>query len=112
MPRSWIACLALLISTSVTLAEDWPQWRGADRANRSSETGLFESWGPEGPTLAWIADGMGKGYASVSVSGDRIYTSGNFDNDQSVVAVDASSGNVLWKQPITDGPPKHGYDGS
>ncbi len=38
-------------------AEDWLQWRGADRANRSSETGLFENWAADGPPLAWMAQG-------------------------------------------------------
>ncbi len=55
---------------------------------------------------------MGSGYASVSVSGNTIYTTGNFADSQSVVAVDATTGDVLWKQPITGGPPKHGYEGS
>jgi len=93
-------------------AEDWLQWRGADRANRSSEIGLFENWAADGPPLAWMASGMGSGYASVSVSGNTIYTTGNFADSQSVVAVDATTGDVLWKQPITGGPPKHGYEGS
>ncbi len=70
-------------------AEDWLQWRGADRANHSSETGLFETWDADGPPLAWIADGIGAGYASVSVSGNTVYTTGNFPDGQSVVALNA-----------------------
>ncbi len=93
-------------------AEEWLQWRGADRTNRSTETGLFRSWGNDGPPLDWMAEGLGSGYASVSVIGNRIYTTGNFSDSQSVVAIDAQTGKVLWKQRITDGPPKHGYDGS
>lgn len=93
-------------------AEDWLQWRGADRANHSPETGLFESWGDDGPPLAWMAEGVGTGYASAAISGDTVYTSGNFPDSQSVVAVNTRSGAVLWKQAITDGPPKHGYEGS
>lgn len=112
MSRILILAVIFCSLTAMAVAEDWTQWRGTDRANRSSETGLFDSWGADGPELAWMAEGMGKGYASVSVSGNRIFTSGNFQNDQSVVAIDAASGKVAWKQPITDGPPKHGYDGS
>lgn len=92
--------------------EDWLGWRGPDRANRSAEKDLFTSWDADGPKLNWIAEGVGTGYASVSVSGDRIYTSGNFPEGQSAVAIDASSGKVVWRQPITKGVPKHSYEGS
>ncbi len=94
------------------IGEDWLQWRGPDRANRSSETGLFDSWEVDGPKLLWIAEGLGDGYASVSVAGNRIYTTGNFSDSQSAVAIDADSGRVIWKQPITSGVPKHSYEGS
>jgi outer membrane protein assembly factor BamB len=95
------------------LADDWAQFRGADRANRSSETGLFEDWVASGaPPLAWMAEGLGSGYASVAVVNGMIYTSGNFEDSQSVVAIRAEDGSVIWKQAITSGPPKHDYDGS
>ena len=109
-----IAALAVLLMMVPTtaLAEDWPQWRGIDRSGRSPETGLFETWGEDGPELAWIAEGMGSGYASVSVADGMIYTSGNGPESQFAVAVNADDGSVAWKQPVTEGPPKHGYDGS
>ena len=112
MRRLLVPALLACCLTASAVAEDWTQWRGSDRANRSSETGLFESWGPDGPELAWLAEGMGSGYASVSVRGDRIYTSGNFDDGQSIIAIDAQSGNVVWKQAVTSGPPDHKYEGS
>lgn len=93
-------------------AENWTQWRGVDRANRSTETGLFGSWGDNGPPLAWTAEGIGSGFASVSVIDNRIYTTGNFADNQSVVAIDAASGKVVWKSAISDSAPQHGYDGS
>ncbi len=106
-----VAVMLMAICTPLA-ADDWLQWRGTDRANQSAETGLFDAWGTDGPKLAWIAEGTGSGYASISVSGNRIYTSGNFADSQSVVAIDADNGEVIWTQPITDKPPKHGYDGS
>ena len=63
--------------------EDWLGWRGPDRTNRSNEAGLFAGWDEDGPELIWMADGVGVGYASVSVAGDRIYTTGNFPEGQS-----------------------------
>ncbi|TWT53678.1 outer membrane biogenesis protein BamB [Rubripirellula amarantea] len=108
-----VGIFALVSFLAATVqGDDWLQWRGPDRANRSTETGLFRSWGTEGPKLDWMAEGLGTGYASVSVSGDRIYTTGNFPGNQSAVAIDAKSGKVIWTTPITQGAPKHGYDGS
>lgn len=113
MRKSIVAAFAVLFFHGGMLqAEDWLQWRGADRANRSTETGLFRGWTSDGPSLKWIADGMGSGYASVSVVGDKIYTTGNFEDSQSAIAIDAKTGQVLWSSPITSAPPKHGYDGS
>ncbi|MEM6978884.1 MAG: PQQ-binding-like beta-propeller repeat protein [Planctomycetota bacterium] len=91
---------------------DWLQWRGIDRANRSPETDLFDNWESEGPPLEWTAEGLGNGYASVTVAEGVIFTSGNFDDGQAVVAISAADGSRLWKRSITGRPPKHGYPGS
>ncbi len=74
--------------------------------------GLFDNWGPQGPKLIWTADGLGSGYASVSVVGSRAFTTGNVGDTQSVIAVDTKTGKVVWTTPISDTAPKHGYDGS
>lgn len=107
----------VLLSSFVSALEpkrtqDWPQWRGPNRDNISSFTGISTNWESNPPTLDWKLDGMGQGYASVSVVGDRLYTTGNVDNSQSVIAVDLKSHQIAWKTPLTDSAPKHGYDGS
>jgi len=109
--QTTLAILATILCVAAH-AENWPQWRGADRANRSSETGLFNHWGDNGPPLAWTAEGLGSGYASVSVVGSRIFTTGDLDNNQAVIAIDSSNGKVVWTSPISDSVPKHGYEGS
>ena len=104
--------LSVSLFSSVSVAEEWLQWRGKDRANHSSETGLFSTWGESGPPHAWTAEGMGDGYASVTVADGTVYTTGNFDDGQAVVAVNAKDGSLLWKKTLTSKPPKHGYPGS
>ena len=104
--------VVFLLHTGILKAEDWLQWRGPERANLSSETGLYTQWGEDGPPLAWMAEGLGAGYASVTVQGDRIYTTGNFPDSQSALALDAKDGKIVWKTAITQGAPKHGYEGS
>lgn len=114
MFKSWALWFCAFLTPSLgAVADDWPQWRGPDRDGHSQETGLFETWDEaDGPPLEWQAEGLGSGYASVAVVDGRIYTTGNFDEGQAVVAVDAQQGRVLWRQPLTDEVPQHGYEGS
>ncbi len=111
LTRYAIWFLTLWLATPAWSA-DWPQWRGEGRDGVSSETGLFTEWKTEGPELAWMARDIGNGYASVSVVGDRIYTTGDTERGQAVFALDAKNGDRIWSKAITEVIPKHGYEGS
>ena len=89
-----------LIAAAVTHAADWPQWRGAARDGRSSDTGLLTSWPEGGPPLAWRASGFGGGFSSVAVAGERIYTMGDLQDAQYVIAAKRSDGKQLWKTKV------------
>ncbi|MFO0201933.1 MAG: polyvinylalcohol dehydrogenase, partial [Alphaproteobacteria bacterium] len=73
--RAVSACLLGLTATAV-LAGDWPQWRGPARDGKSAETGLIENWDTQPPKHLWTIEGMGEGYASVSIAGGALYTTG------------------------------------
>lgn len=105
IPRLLVLSLAwTLIRTVASVpalaAADWPQWRGPERNGRSPETGLLAAWPAGGPPLAWRASGMGAGYASLAVVGERIYTSGDHGDAQHLVAVRRADGSPLWKTRI------------
>lgn len=74
----------------------WTQYRGPNRENRSSETGLLNKWPDEGPPLAWSVGGLGEGYSSVSLSDDTIFTMGTEGSDEAVFALKLDGGDVLW----------------
>jgi len=93
-------------------AEDWPQFRGPNRNAISEERGIWKNMQGDGPKLLWVAEGLGEGYASVSVVGNMAFSTGNQDGSQKVVAVDTTSGKRLWATPLTTNVPKHGYEGS
>jgi outer membrane protein assembly factor BamB len=80
-------------------AADWPQWRGPHRDGISPETGLLESWPAGGPRLVWKTQGLGEGYSSFAVAGDRLYTQGQQGNQEFVLAFDTNTGKQLWKVP-------------
>lgn len=75
----------------------WPQFRGPDRENRSSDTGLMDEWPSGGPPLAYkVERGLGVGYSSVALAGDLILTMGSRGDDEYVIALNASSGDEAW----------------
>jgi outer membrane protein assembly factor BamB len=75
---------------------DWPQWRGPDRSNASTETGLLKAWPTNGPPLLWKATGLGTGIASVSVADGQVYTMGYRDGAEFVFALEAGTGAERW----------------
>jgi len=75
---------------------DWPQWHGPSRDNRSSETGLLQSWPDSGPQLLWKADGLGRGWSSPSIRYARIFVTGADDMREFLACLDLA-GNAEWK---------------
>src|SRR3569832_2133755 len=60
-------------NSRASASNDWPQWRGPNRDNVSTETGLLKQWPKGGPPLAWEAKDLGAGFSSVSVANGHIY---------------------------------------
>jgi outer membrane protein assembly factor BamB len=77
-------------------APDWPQWRGPRRDGISVETGLLQSWPEGGPSLLWEVSGIGRGYSSPIVVGDRVYITGDQGKDLAI-SVFTLAGQPQWK---------------
>ncbi len=91
------AVSGLLVAVVGASAQDWPQFHGPLRDNRSTETGLPRQWPEGGPPLIWRAAGLGEGYSTVAIAGEVIYTTGDLGNDLVITALDLS-GQPLWRQ--------------
>ena len=89
----------LLLLCIPGLAADWATWLGPNRNGQSSETGLLTSWPAGGPKAVWNVQGLGEGYSSMAVVGNRIYTQGQEGDQQFVLALDVT-GKQVWKTPI------------
>ena len=81
-------------------SHDWPQWRGPNHDNVSTETGLLTSWPESGPKLLWTATEAGIGYSGPAIVGDRLYTLGGDEKNDFVIALDATNGMKLWSTSI------------
>ena len=69
--------VTIMVNTRFAGADDWPQWRGPDREAVSTETCLLKAWPEEGPPLAWEMRGLGRGYSSLAIVGDTLFTMGD-----------------------------------
>ena len=78
----------------------WPQWRGPNRNNISTETGLLKKWPEGGPPLISRIEGVGEGIATVSIADNRIYTLGYFEKNEFVTALDQTTGERIWATRI------------
>jgi outer membrane protein assembly factor BamB len=107
-PRLTLLILLCLASFSLVSAApdsktspaDWPQWRGPGRDGISKDAGLLAQWPPAGPPLAWKAVGLGKGFSSLAVTGGKIFTLGDREGGQHVIALSGTDGKVLWTAKV------------
>lgn len=83
---------------------DWPSWRGPKRDAISTEKGLLTEWSEEGPKLLWSADGLGRGFSSVAISGGRIYTMGERKGGTFLICLDLN-GHEQWAARVGTGDP-------
>lgn len=90
-----IAAAAIVSGTA--WAADSPQFRGPERTGLFPETGLLQAWPTGGPELAWVADGLGKGYPSLDVVGGVIYTLGMLDDGQGYLFALDTNGKIQNK---------------
>ena len=78
-------------------AAEWTQWRGPERDGKSTETGLLAEWPDGGPKLLWKVDSVGEGFASYSIAGGKLFTQGQKDGRQYLIALDAKTGETSWE---------------
>lgn len=91
------ALIPLLLGNAMVLASDWPQWRGPNRNGISQETGLRKEWPAGGPPLVWKATGIGRGYSTPAVVGDRLYVDGSEGvENEFVEALAVKDGKKIW----------------
>lgn len=76
---------------------DWPYLRGPAYNGSAPNESLADRWPAGGPPVLWVRD-LGKGYSSFAAVGDRIYTQAQSLYAQSVLCLDADTGQTIWQQ--------------
>ena len=97
--RKWftlIIVIVLALSGIVSIsAQDWPQWRGANRDGKVNDFIAPESWPPE-LSLQW-RDSVGTGDATPVLVGDRLYVFTRQGDQEVILCLDADRGEEQWR---------------
>jgi outer membrane protein assembly factor BamB len=101
MKQRALALLLLIVSAAttsggLTAEPDWPQWQGPDRTGLSKETGLLKEWPAAGPAVVWNISGLGEGYGSVAIKGDRLFVHGTRESESVLFCLNRANGKTLW----------------
>ena len=85
-----------IVRVADAAAPSWPRFHGPRGDNISTETGLLKKWPEGGPKLLWAAEGIGHGYAGVTIAEGMIYTAGDVDKLNVITAIDMD-GRIQWR---------------
>lgn len=82
--------------TTLTLADgDWSQFRGPHRDGELHGVRIATDWTAQPPKLLW-KQRIGPGWSSLAVVGDRLFTQEQRGELETVVCLDAATGNQVW----------------
>jgi outer membrane protein assembly factor BamB len=85
--------ISLTLAASA-VAQDWPQWRGANRDARVTGFTAPKSW-PAGLTQKWKIE-VGEADATPALVGDRLYVFSRQETDEVTQCLDAATGKQIW----------------
>jgi outer membrane protein assembly factor BamB len=86
----------VLLGSSRSHAQDWPQWRGANRDGKATEFTVPATW-PRELTKKWQVP-VGGGDSSPALVGDRLYVFGRQGDDEVLRCLDVATGKQIWKE--------------
>ena len=92
---------ALLLCLHTARAADWPQWRGPDRTGHAPAGAAVPGKIPAEPKSLWRVP-VGDGLASPVMSGGKVVYLDNQQGRETVHAVAADTGKILWSAPLDD----------
>lgn len=85
---------ASLLAPSHTHAQDWPQWRGANRDAKVTGFKAPAAW-PKELTQKWKVT-VGEGDSSPALVGDNLYAFARQDGNEVIHCLNAATGEEIW----------------
>ncbi len=107
---SVMSVCVLVVTTACAFAQDWPQWRGANRDGKVTGFAAPEEW-PAALTQQWKTT-VGPGDATPALVGDRLYVFARVGDEEVALCLNASDGEEVWRDSyaalaVTGPPAQH-----
>jgi outer membrane protein assembly factor BamB len=99
MIKNIIALLLVFASIKVSIAADWPAWRGPDGTGVSAETDLPIKWSAV-ENIRWRVALPEPGNSTPIVFGDRVFVTQAIGARRTLMCFNRSDGELLWQQVI------------
>ncbi|MEM7392404.1 MAG: PQQ-binding-like beta-propeller repeat protein [Verrucomicrobiota bacterium] len=93
-----IVLFCSLLLSPWTRADEWPQWRGPERDGVWKETGVVQSFKPEGIPFRWRAE-IGGGYTGPTVAREKVYVMDRQSKPKDrerILCFDWKTGKQIW----------------
>lgn len=91
-----MVCGVVLIGATCAFAQDWPQWRGANRDGNVTGFTAPATW-PGELTKKWKVD-VGSSDATPALVGDRLYVFVRQGDDEVTLCLNATDGSKIWEE--------------
>ncbi|MDZ4852236.1 MAG: PQQ-binding-like beta-propeller repeat protein [Pirellulaceae bacterium] len=86
---------SMALTTAHSLADDWPQWRGADRTGRWLEDGIAKKLPAGQLPIVWTVP-IGPGYSGPTVANGRVFVTDKQEASERVLCFSEKDGEPLW----------------
>ena len=108
----WIrsfAAVALVATASISMAQDWPQWRGPNRDAKASGFKAPATW-PKELTQKWKV-AVGGGVSTPAVVGNRVFVFARDGADEIIRCLNTETGDEVWQNKYPAEALRGGGDG-
>ena len=100
----------ILVGATCALAQDWPQWRGANHDGKVTGFTAPQKW-PTALAQKWKVT-VGTGDATPALVGDKLYVFARQGEDEVTLCLNAADGKELWRdkyaaQAVTGAAARH-----
>src|SRR5256714_14867915 len=106
-----VGSIAAVIATCA-FAQDWPQWRGANRDAKASDFKAPKTW-PKELTKKWRVT-VGEGVSTPALVGDRLYVFSRQEGNEITRCVNGADGKEIWQdkyESLGASGPAQGFSG-
>jgi len=103
---SLVSSCLVLGSAALAPAQDWPQWRGANRDGKAASFTPPKTW-PKELAQKWKVT-VGDGVANPCLVGDKLYVFARQEGGEILRCLEAATGKELWKSEKQDVLPANG----